>query len=105
MEGKFKTWEKWLELFAFLLILLSGIYKGICYDGDIGIVVILSFVAILLFVIFLAVALFPATWRMTDKEKKKIKDLSQYQENYTRVFVMVNMVLSILMCILILAIL
>lgn len=95
-------WEKCLELCAFLGILMSSIYKGICCDGDIGIVITLSFVAILLFVIISVVALFPATWRMTDKEKEKIKDLIRYQENYTKVFVVVNMALSIFMVFIIL---
>lgn len=61
----------------------------------------LSFVAILLFVIISIVALFPATWRMTDKEKEKIKDLERYQKSYTRVFVVINMLLSIFMVLLI----
>ena len=101
MEGKFKTWHKILELFTFLLILVSSIYNGIYRDADKGIVITLSFVSILLFVILLVAALFPATWRMTDKQKEKIKDLMRYQENYTSIFVIVNMVLSIFMSFLI----
>ena len=42
-------------------------------------------------------ALFPATWRMTDREKEKISDLKRYQEKYTSIFVIVNLVLSIFM--------
>ena len=101
MEGKFKNWQKWLELLIFLLILVSSIYKGICCDGDVGIVVILSFVTFLLFAIISMAALFPATWRMTDKEKERISDLTQYQEKYTSIFVIVNAVLSLFMVLLI----
>lgn len=101
MEGKLKTWHKILELFTFLLILVSSIYNGIYRDTDKGIVITLSFVSILLFVILLVAALFPATWRMTDKQKEKIKDLIRYQENYTSIFVIVNMVLSVFMVFLI----
>lgn len=101
MEGKFKTWQKCLEMFTFLLISLSGIYNIICCEEDNGIVIMLFFTAVLLFVIFHTIALFPATWRMSDTEKKKIKDLMQYQEKYTCIVVIVNVVLSIFMTFLI----
>ena len=41
---------------------------------DPGAVIVLLFVAMLLYVILCVAALFPATWRMTDKEKEKILD-------------------------------
>ena len=85
MEGKFNIWQKCLEIVCFVLILASSIYKGLFCDGDMGVVITLSFVAILLFIIFSIAALFPATWRMTDQEK------------YTSIFVIVNLVLSIFM--------
>lgn len=95
MEGKFNIWQKCLEIVCFVLILASSIYKGLFCDGDMGVVITLSFVAILLFIIFSIAALFPATWRMTDREKEKISDLKRYQEKYTSIFVIVNLVLSI----------
>ena len=73
-------------------------------DGDMGVVIILSFVAILLFTIISIAALFPATWRMTDREKEKIRDLKRYQDKYTSIFVIVNVVLSTFMVLLILVI-
>lgn len=97
MEGKFNIWQKCLEIVCFVLILASSIYKGLFCDGDMGVVITLSFVAILLFIIFSIAALFPATWRMTDREKEKISDLKRYQEKYTSIFVIVNLVLSIFM--------
>ena len=91
MEGKFNIWQKCLEIVCFVLILASSIYKGLFCDGDMGVVITLSFVAILLFIIFSIAALFPATWRMTDRE-------------YTSIFVIVNLVLSIFMALLMLVI-
>ena len=46
MEGKFNNWHKCLEVACFVLILTSSIYKGLYCDGDMGVVIILSFVAI-----------------------------------------------------------
>lgn len=86
------------------MILASSIYKGLFCDGDMGVVITLSFVAILLFIIFSIATLFPATWRMTDREKEKISDLKRYQEKYTSIFVIVNLVLSIFMALLMLVI-
>ena len=81
--------EGWVRLLRFLHNISPG--------GDMGVVITLSFVAILLFIIFSIAALFPATWRMTDREKEKISDLKRYQEKYTSIFVIVNLVLSIFM--------
>ena len=102
MEGKFNNWHKCLEVACFVLILTSSIFKGFFCDGDMGIVITLSFVAILLFIIISIAALFPATWRMTVREKEKISDLKRYQEKYTSIFVIVNVVLSVFMSLLIL---
>ena len=104
MECKFNICQKCLEIVFFVLILASSIYKGFFCDGDMGVVITLSFVAILLFIIFSIAALFPATWRMTDREKEKISDLKRYQEKYTSIFVIVNLVLSIFMALLMLVI-
>ena len=102
MEGKFNNWHKCLEIACFVLILTSSIYKKLFCDGDMGVLITLSFVAILLFIIISIAALFPATWRMTNREKKKISDLKRYQERYTSTFVIINVVLSIFMALLIL---
>ena len=82
MEGKFNIWQKCLEIVCFVLILASSIYKGLFCDGDMGVVITLSFV----------------------EEKEKISDLKRYQEKYTSIFVIVNLVLSIFMALLILVI-
>ena len=102
MEGKFNNWHKCLEVACSVSILTSSIFKGFFCDGDMGIVITLSFVAILLFIIISIAALFPATWRMTVLEKENISDLKRYQEKYTSIFVIVNVVLSVFMSLLIL---
>lgn len=43
MEGKFNIWQKCLEIVCFVLILASSIYKGLFCDGDMGVVITLSF--------------------------------------------------------------
>ena len=94
MEGKYKKWQKYLLLLVFQIILASAICRCIMYEGDRGVIIMLSFVALLFFGVLCVAALFPATWRMPEKSKAKIKDPAKYQENYTTVFVIVNVVLS-----------
>ena len=93
MEGKYKKWQKLLLTATFLIIMVSAVYRCIMYQGDKGAIIMLSFVALLFFGVFYVAALFPATWRMPDRKKAKIKDPVKYQENYTTVFVIVNVVL------------
>ena len=92
--AKFNKWQKCVEFLIFLIVLLAGIYKISHPKGDAGVVVILLFVSLLVFLILSCAALFPATWRMTDEEKNRISDLSKYQERYTGIFVIVNAVIS-----------
>ena len=83
------------------MILGFGIYKVVFGNGDAGVTIMLITVAIVLFFVLCVAALFPSTWRMTDKEKEKITDMARYQENYTTVFVIINMILSLVMVLLI----
>lgn len=99
--AKFNKWQKCVEFLMLLIILLTGIYKISHPKGDVGVAVILIFVSLLVFLILSCAALFPATWRMTDEEKRKIPDLQKYQEKYTGIFVIVNAIIS---CILVLVI-
>ena len=94
MEGKYKKWQKLLLTAVFLIIVASAVCRCIMYKGDRGAIIMLSFVALLFFGVLCVAALFPATWRMPEKSKAKIKDPAKYQENYTTVFVIVNVVLS-----------
>lgn len=94
MEGKYKKWQKLLLTAVFLIIVASAVCRCIMYKGDRGVIIMLSFVALLFFGVLCVAALFPATWRMPEKSKAKIKDPVKHQENYTTVFVIVNVVLS-----------
>ncbi len=100
--GKFTKRQKIVELVVFLMIIAAGIYKLVYAVEDTGAAVILLFVTVLLFGILTVSSLFPATWRMTDKEMEKIGDPIKYQERYTTIFVTINAVTSILMVILLL---
>lgn len=102
MEGKFSKWETCLEAVVFLLLLVTGTYRIAGHEGDAGAVVMLLFTGILLFIVLTVAAFFPATWRMTEKQKEKIKDPARYQEKYRRGMVIVNVVLSLGMAALIL---
>ena len=93
MTGKLKTWEKIVEIISLLLIVVAGIYKAVSGDVDGGLLGVLIFIGIMLFVIFLVGALFPETWRMTKRQKEKIDDEVKYQEKYTKSFVIVNLIL------------
>ena len=93
MEGKFKKWQKVLLTVTFVAILFSAIYKGFNHTEDIGSVIMLSFVTLLFFGVLYVAALFPATWRMREKYKKKIKDPVKFQEIYTCSFVILNVVI------------
>lgn len=94
MEDKYKKWQKLLLTAVFLIIVASAVCRCIMYKGDRGAIIMISFGALLLFGVLCVAALFPATWRMPEKSKAKIKDPVKYQENYTTVFVIVNVVLS-----------
>jgi hypothetical protein len=95
MEGKFTVWQKRILTAVFFFILISSVMKGMFHKEEIGIVIILSFVTLLFFGILCVCALFPATWRMTEKSKRKIKDEAEYQKKYTSIFVILNVILSI----------
>ena len=94
MEGKFTIWQRIVLVVTFLVIMASGVIRLLVHDGDRGAVIALFFVTLLLYVILCVAALFPAMWRMTDKEKAKIPDRDQYQKKYTSVCVVVNAVLN-----------
>jgi Na+-transporting methylmalonyl-CoA/oxaloacetate decarboxylase gamma subunit len=88
-------WEKVLETLGILLILVSIVYKCFSTITDSGTLVILAFMAIMLYVIFLVCAFFPADWRMTSKQKEKIKDMQAYQARYRKILVIINFAISI----------
>ena len=88
--SKLTKWQKVVELLVFLVIVATGVYKIGFSAHDTGVAVILLFVTLLLFAVLTVAAMFPATWRMTDREKKRIEDPVKYQDKYTTVFVLPN---------------
>ena len=94
MEGKFKLWQKVILAVTFIAILFTSIYKGFAGKEDIGAVIMMSFATLLFFGVLCVSALFPATWRMREKYKSKIKDPVRFQEIYTASFVILDVVIS-----------
>lgn len=96
MKGKFTGQEKAILAVGFFFLLISMVVRGILGVQDRGILVILGFTAILLWLILFVCSLFPASWRMTEKQKAKIKDMEKYQSRYQKVFVFVDFAAAVL---------
>lgn len=92
---KMTTWEKILDIAALLTILFSIVFKILYGVKDTDTLVILAFVGILLFVIFLVASFFPVDWRMTEKQKARIKDMEVYQVKYRKIMVIITFIFSI----------
>lgn len=58
MKLKFKTWEKCIELIAFLVIILSIIYKALFGNAEIGELIFSAFLSLMFFCIFYVAAFF-----------------------------------------------
>lgn len=101
MSGKFSSGEKIAESISVVLLILACVVKGVRGASDTGILVALTFVAILLFVLLFVAALFPADWRMTARQKEKIADTGRFQEKYRKIFVLLNLIVSIIMALVI----
>ncbi len=95
MVSKFAKLEKVGLLLSLAILIGVLVGKSILGVQDIGILVIMGFLNILVYVIFLVASMFPATWRMTDKQKVQIKDIDKYQSNYRKIFVAITICLSI----------
>ena len=101
MEGKFTGWQRIVLVITFLTIVISGAIRLLNHATESGVVIVLLFVALILYVILCVAALFPATWRMTNKENEKILNKDQFQKKYASIFVVVNALLSGIMIFLI----
>ena len=93
---KMTVWEKTLESVALILIIVSIIIKAFIGTIDTGIMVMCSFLAVMLYVIFLVCTYFPVDWRMTENQKIKVENMSIYQIKYRKIFVVINFLLSIM---------
>lgn len=94
--AKMKTWEKFLVFLSFLMLMISILLKCLWGINETGNLVILAFIGILLFVIFLTCSFFPADWRMTEKQRSKIRDMNAYQEKYRKLFIIITFIFSLI---------
>lgn len=90
-----KKIDKILIIISALIIVASIIIRAITGANDVGILVMLSFAAIMVWVIFLVCSFFPADWRMTKKQKDKIKDMGKYQANYQTILILIDTLAAI----------
>lgn len=104
MEGKLTGTEKVLEGVALGLLAISIVVRSLLGVSDTGVLVMLAFTGILLYIILLVCAFFPADWRMTDAQREKIKDMDAYQAKYRRILVGVNLAVSVFSALLIIVV-
>lgn len=102
MVGKMTKIEKILASLSFALLVIAIIVKCLIGTTNIGILVMLSFIGILMWLIILFCAFFPAEWRMTEKQKSKIKNHTEYQNKYRKIIIGIDIVIAILFSVLIL---
>ncbi len=95
MEGKMSKSEKIIELLAFVVFMISVIIKSILGTKDAGVLVMLAFLGVLVYVILFVCAFFPADWRMTEKQKEKIENKEAHQAMYRKICVICNMLFMI----------
>ena len=104
VQGRMTKGEKILEALAFLLVVVAMIARCVIDVEDIGVLVIMAFVAFWFYVIMLVCAFVPADWRLTTKQKAEIVDPVAYQTKYRRIMVGVNLIASIIFSIIIMKI-
>ncbi len=95
MKGKFTRIERTISLTTFLMIVVSIMICCLLKVNDAGTIVMLGFTDVLIYSIFSVCALFPADWRMTEKQKSKIKNIEKYQSNYRKSLILVAFVLCL----------
>ena len=104
VQGRMTKGEKILEALAFLLVVVAMIARCVIDVEDIGVLVIMAFVAFWFYVIMLVCAFVPEDWRLTTKQKAEIVDPVAYQTKYRRIMVGVNLIASIIFSIIIMKI-
>lgn len=96
MVGKMTKAEKTLASLSIALIAIAIAVRCIMGTADVGILVMLSFTGILVWLIFFVCAFFPADWRMTAKQKNKIENPTEYQNKYRKFMIGLDVVMAIL---------
>ena len=101
MVGKMTKNEKILAVLSFILLIAAIAVRSILSTAEGGVLVILAFTGILVWLIFLECAFFPEDWRMTAKQKSKIANMEEYQNKYRKIMIGLDVLISILFAILI----
>ncbi len=102
MVGKMTRNEKILASLSLVFLIVAIIIKCFIGTSDTGVFVMLSFTGILVWLIILVCAFFPAEWRMTEKQKGKIENHTEYQNKYRKIIIGIDCVITILFSILVL---
>ena len=97
MEGKMTKIEKIMAICSLLILITAIIVRGVIGVNDSGVLVILSFTGLLMWLIFLICAFFPSDWRMTEKQKAKIMN----QNKYRRTLIIIDTILAVIFAVMI----
>lgn len=95
MEGKFTFAEKVILLVTLITMIFTVIIKMLTGVNDPKTVIAYGIIGLIIYVILLVAALFPATWRMTDSQKSEIYNVDQYQDRYRLLIVLLNLIVCI----------
>ena len=101
MEGKMTKIEKIMAICSLLILITAIIVRGVIGVNDSGVLVILSFTGLLMWLIFLICAFFPPDWRMTEKQKAKIMNRVEYQNKYRRTLIIIDTILAVIFAVMI----
>ena len=101
MEGKMTKIEKIMAICSLLILITAIIVRGVIGVNDSGVLVILSFAGLLMWVIFLICAFIPSEWRMTEKQKAKILNRVEYQNKYRRTLIIIDAILAVIFAVMI----
>lgn len=101
MVGKMTRNEKILASISFAILVIAIMGRCLMGTSDTGVLVMLSFTGILVWLIFLVCAFFPADWRMTAKQKSKIANMEEYQNKYRKILIGLDVLIAILFAVLV----
>ena len=99
MEGKMTKIEKIMAICSLLILITAIIVRGVIGVNDSGVLVILSFTGLLMWLIFLICAFFPSDWRMTEKQKAKI--MNRVENKYRRTLIIIDTILAVIFAVMI----
>lgn len=96
--------EKGLACGSFCILAAAIVLRGILGPADLGVWIVLAVTAVMIWLLFFACAFFPADWRMTEKQRQKIRDPERHQRRYRLAMIGFDAVAGVLFALLILLI-